>query len=119
MRDSGGQIPGTLCPQGLAPHPIHSRVAQWPNPPLPPLAPRAPWSRRAQPHQLLEGGLIQVTLESELAERLPRRLVRLHFHGAALHGALVADGAARHQGRPGQSLEALRGERRELELGHL
>jgi hypothetical protein len=52
--------------------------------------------------------LVQVALEREVAERFPRRLVRLHLHCAALHRALVADGAARHQGRPGQSLEALR-----------
>lgn len=61
----------------------------------------------AGPHQLLEGGLVQVTLEGELTERFPGRLVRLHLDCAALHGALVTDGAARHQGRPGQSLEAL------------
>lgn len=52
--------------------------------------------------------MVQVTLESELAERFPRRLVGLHLDCAALHGALVTDGAARHQGRAGQSLEALR-----------
>ena len=63
---------------------------------------------RAGPHQLLEGGLVQVTLEGKFAEGFPRWLVRLHLHCAALNSTLVADGAARHEGRPGQSLEALR-----------
>lgn len=67
------------------------------------------------PHQLLEGGLVQVALECELAKGLPRRLVRLHLDGAALHRILMADGAARHQRRPSQSLEALRG-KQTLEL---
>lgn len=67
---------------------------------------------RAGPHQLLEGRLVQVTLEGKLAEGFPRWLVRLHLHCAALHSALVTDGAARHQGRSGQSLEALRDKRK-------
>lgn len=60
-------------------------------------------------HQLLEGGgLLQVALQGELAERFPGRLVGLDLHGAALHGTLVADGAAGHQRRPGEALQALR-----------
>lgn len=67
---------------------------------------------RAGPHQLLEGGLVQVTLEGKLAEGFPRRLVRLHLDCAALHSTLMADRAARHEGRPSQSLEALRDKRK-------
>lgn len=57
----------------------------------------------------MKGGLVQVALECELAECFPRRLVRLHLDCAALHRVLMADGAACHQRRPSQSLEALRG----------
>lgn len=71
--------------------------------------PVRPDGRPGAAHQLLEGGgLLQVALQGELAERLPGRLVRLDLHGAALHGALVADGAAGHQRRPGEALKALR-----------
>lgn len=71
--------------------------------------PRRPEGRPGAAHQLLEGGgLLQVALQGELAERLPGRLVGLDLHGAALHGALVADGAAGHQRRPGEALQALR-----------
>lgn len=75
------------------------------------------------PHQLLKGGLVQVALECELAECFPGRLVRLHLDCAALHRVLMADGAACHQRRPSQSLEALRGKQtdntRALELSQL
>lgn len=63
-------------------------------------------------HQLLEsGGLLQVALQGKFAERLPGRLVGLDLHGAALHGALVADGAAGHQRCPSEALQALRAHR--------
>lgn len=73
-------------------------------PPPPPPLPAVPGA-----HQLLEGGgRLQVALQREVAERLPGRLVGLHLHRAALHGALVPDGAAGHQRRPGEALQALR-----------
>lgn len=73
-------------------------------PPSPPPLPAVPGA-----HQLLEGGgRLQVALQREVAERLPGRLVGLHLHRAALHGALVPDGAAGHQRRPGEALQALR-----------
>ena len=109
--------PSPSSPENPPPLPT---LAKWLNPPH---LSRSPEFRagRAGPHQLLEGGLVQVTLESELAERFPWRLVRLHLDCTALHGALVADGAARHQGRPGQSLQALRDKQKRgwktLELG--
>lgn len=72
----------------------------------------------------MKGGLVQVALECELAECFPGRLVRLHLDCTALHRVLMADGAARHQRRPSQSLEALRGkqtyiQRETLEVGQL
>lgn len=97
-----------MRPNSLSSLPVLSRTP-CPNAKSPPL--HSHWAVSAGPHQLLKSGLVQVTLECELAERFPRRLVGLHLHCAALHSVLMADGAARHQGRPSQSLEALRGKR--------
>lgn len=74
---------------------------------LPPHTHTVQTNRKHWAHQLLECGLVQVALESKLAERFPRWLIGLHFHSTALHCALMANWAAGHQGRPGQSLEAL------------
>lgn len=110
---SGGEAPATghrppVCRPRSAPSPLRSARA----------AGRPPsTARRGVParcgcgaaHQLLEGGgLLQVALQGELAERLPGWLVGLDLHGAALHGALVADGATGHQRRPSEALQALR-----------
>lgn len=110
--DSEKETWGSSGVEGPAPSPRSPPVAPGPGGPGLP-APRDPTERpgtaRRGSHQLLEGGgLLQVALQGELAERLPGRLVGLDLHGAALHGALVADGAAGHQRRPGEALQALR-----------
>lgn len=58
---------------------------------------------------MLEGGLVQVALQGEVAEGFPGRLVGLHLHGVALHGGVVSDGAASHQRGARQALEILQG----------
>lgn len=58
-------------------------------------------------HQLLEGRLVQVALQGELAQGFPRRLVGLNLHRVPLHGALMPDGTPGHQGRPGEALQVL------------
>lgn len=59
------------------------------------------------PYQVLEGGLVQVALQGEVAEGLPGRLVGLHLHRVTRGRAVVADRAARHQGRPRHALQVL------------
>lgn len=63
-------------------------------------------------YQLLEGGLVQVALQGEVAEGFPRRLVGLHLHRVPLHGVVVPDRTARHQSRARQALQILQEERR-------
>lgn len=60
-------------------------------------------------YQLLEGGLLQVALQGEVAEAFPGRLVGLDLHGVPLHGGVVSDGTASHQRGARQALEILRG----------
>lgn len=66
-------------------------------------------------YQLLEGGLVQVALQGEVAEGFPRWLVGLHLHGIPLHGVLVSDGTACHQSCARQALQILQEERKTLQ----
>lgn len=58
-------------------------------------------------YQLLEGGLVQVALQGEVAEGFPRRLIGLHLHRVPLHRVVVADGTSCHQRSPRQALQVL------------
>lgn len=49
---------------------------------------------------------IQVRVKREVRERLPRRLVRLHFQGSHADRALVSHGAAGDHGDPVHAAEA-------------
>ena len=59
------------------------------------------------PHQLLEGGLVQIALQGELAQSLPGGLEGLHLHRVTLQPTLVTDRTAGHQGRARQTLQVL------------
>lgn len=60
-------------------------------------------------YQLLEGWLVQVALQGEVAEGFPGRLVRLDLHWVALHGGVVSDGTSGHQCGTRQALQILPG----------
>lgn len=62
---------------------------------------------RLNTHQLLEGWLVQVALQGELAQRLPRRLVGLNLHWVSLHRALMSDRTPGHKRRPREALQVL------------
>lgn len=68
-------------------------------------------------YQLLEGGLLQVALQGEVAEAFPGRLVGLDLHRVALHGGVVSDGTASHQRGARQALQILRGNTTDIRLG--
>lgn len=59
-------------------------------------------------YQLLEGRLLQVALQREVAETFPRRLVGLHLHGVPLDRALMPDRTACHHRGARQALQVLR-----------
>lgn len=61
-----------------------------------------------QAYQLLEGRLLQVALQREVAEAFPRWLVRLHLHRVPLNGVLVPDRTARHHRGSCEALQVLR-----------
>lgn len=65
----------------------------------------------------MEGGLVQVALQGEVAEGFPRWLVGLHLHGIPLHGVVVADGTACHQRCARQALQVLEEQRKACEYG--
>lgn len=62
----------------------------------------------ADAHQLLEGGLVDVALQGEVAEHFPGRLVALHLHRVGLQAAVVPLGAGGHHGGPRHPLDVLR-----------
>lgn len=66
------------------------------------------------PYQLLEGGLVQVALQGEVAEGLPGGLVGLHLHRIPLHAVVVPDRTACHQGGACHALQVLQEERKTL-----
>lgn len=60
-------------------------------------------------YQLLEGWLLQVALQREVAETFPRWLVGLHLHGVPLDSVFVPDRTACHHRGARQALQVLRG----------
>lgn len=60
----------------------------------------------------MEGGLVQVALQGEVAEGFPRCLVGLHLHSIPLHGVVVPDRTACHQRCACQALQILQEERK-------
>lgn len=61
-------------------------------------------------YQLLEGRLLQVALQREVAEAFPRWLVRLHLHRVPLNCVLMPDRTACHHGGSREALQVLREE---------
>lgn len=59
-------------------------------------------------YQLLEGRLLQVALQREVAETFPRWLVGLHLHRVPLHSVLMPDRTACHHRSARQALQVLR-----------
>lgn len=61
-----------------------------------------------QAYQLLEGRLLQVALQREVAEAFPRWLVRLHLHRVPLNCILMPDRTACHHRGSCEALQVLR-----------
>lgn len=61
-------------------------------------------------HQLLEGRLVQVGLQGEVAEGFPWRLEGLDLHRIPLHTVVMTDRTACHQRGACQALQILQEE---------
>ncbi|KAK6318232.1 hypothetical protein J4Q44_G00115230, partial [Coregonus suidteri] len=67
---------------------------------------------RVGAYQLLEGWLVQVTLQGELAQGLPWGLVSLHLYWVPLDRVVVSNWTACHQRRTRQPLKILQRKRK-------